>query len=334
MYKFTIKYLVIPIAVMFFASCHSGQVRETKPVKIIFDSDMGPDYDDVGALTMLHAFADSGKAEILATMASNRYELVATSLDVINTYFSRPSIPIGSPKTHGVNIGCGQHWTDSLASSFPHKLDSTAQAQDAVLLYRQILSSQPDTSLVIVTVGFLTNLNDLLLSQPDYISPLSGKELVVKKVKKWVAMAGKFPEGSEFNVKEDSVSSKYVFENWPTQVILSGFEIGDIIFTGKDLIKTNLKSPAKMAFKIAMNFSKEDLNGRQSWDETAVLTAVKGVDFAFDQVKGLMIAEPSGYNKWQNQENGQHSYLVFKQSPDEIAKLIEKYIMHDKTSNQ
>jgi inosine-uridine nucleoside N-ribohydrolase len=334
MNKFKIKYLVIAISFVFLGSCQTPKLPNLEPVKIIFDSDMGPDYDDVGALTMLHAFADSGQADILATMASNRYALVAPSMDVINTYYGRPSIPIGSPKTHGVNIGCSQHWTDSLVTNFPHKLDSTAQAQDAVLLYRQILTSQPDTSVVIVTVGFLTNLNDLLLSQPDNISPLNGNDLVVKKVKRWVAMAGKFPEGWEFNVKEDSLSSEYVFKNWPTQVILSGFEIGDKIFTGKDLIKTNLKSPAKMAFKIAMNFSKEDMNGRQSWDQTAVLTAIKGADFAFNQIKGEMVAEPSGYNKWNNQANGNHSYLVFKKTPDEVTKLIESYMMHDKSINQ
>ena len=95
-----------------------------KPVKIIFDSDMGPDYDDVGALTMLHAFADSGEAVILATMASNRYDLVVPCLNVINTYYGRPDIPVGSPKTHGVNIGCNQHWTDSLVSHYPHSLYS------------------------------------------------------------------------------------------------------------------------------------------------------------------------------------------------------------------
>ena len=326
-----IKYIEIVLGVVLLVSCQAPKLQNPQPVKIIFDSDMGPDYDDVGALTMLHAFADSGKAEILATMASNRYALVAPSMDVINTYFGRPSIPIGSPKTHGVNIGCSQHWTDSLARNFPHKLDSTAHAQDAVLLYRQVLASQPDTSVVIVTVGFLTNLNDLLLSKPDNISQLTGKEMIIKKVKRWVAMAGKFPEGWEFNVKEDSVSSKYVFENWPTQVILSGFEIGEKIFTGNDLINSNIKSPAKMAFKIAMNFSKEDRNGRQSWDQTAVLTAVKGADFAFNQVKGVMVAEPSGHNKWNNQDNGNHSYLVFKKTPDEVTKLIEKYMMHDKS---
>ena len=84
------------------SSC-TPKLSSVPPVKIIFDSDMGPDYDDVGALTILHAFADSGKAEILATMASNKYELVAPCLNVINTYYGRPAIPVGSPKNRGVN---------------------------------------------------------------------------------------------------------------------------------------------------------------------------------------------------------------------------------------
>src|SRR5512135_697285 len=114
-----------------------------EPIKIIFDSDMGPDYDDVGALTMLHAFADSGKAEILATMASNRYTLVAPVLDLINTYYNRPFISVGSPKTHGGNIGCWQHWSYSLAAHYPHRILSTSETMDAVLLYRKILAAQP-----------------------------------------------------------------------------------------------------------------------------------------------------------------------------------------------
>ena len=41
------------------------------PVSVIFDTDMGPDYDDVGALALLHALADSGEVRILATVSSN-----------------------------------------------------------------------------------------------------------------------------------------------------------------------------------------------------------------------------------------------------------------------
>jgi len=320
--------LLASVCLMLLFSCQSPK-PSAEPVKIIFDSDMGPDYDDVGALTLLHALADSGEAEILATMASNKYELVAPCLSVINTYFGRPAIPVGSPKSHGVNMGCRQHWADSIVASYPHQLDSTSMAPDAVILYRKILASQPDTSVVIVTVGFLTNLNDLLLSQPDSSSPLSGNDLVMKKVKRLVAMAGKFPEGWEFNVKEDSTSSKYVFDHWPTPIILSGFEIGMKIFTGKNLVNSNLNSPAKMAYRIAMPFSDEDKNGRMSWDQTAVLTAVKGAAYAFNEVRGKMIAEPSGYNRWENKDDGLHSYLIFKKSPEELSALIENYMMHE-----
>src|SRR5690625_7325019 len=61
----------------------------------------------------------------------------------------------------------------------------------------------PDSSVTIVTVGFMSNLAELLKSRPDRYSPLSGRELVGKKVKQYVAMAGMFPQGREFNVRSE-----------------------------------------------------------------------------------------------------------------------------------
>ncbi|MDQ6762361.1 MAG: nucleoside hydrolase, partial [Bacteroidota bacterium] len=37
--------------------------QKQKPVSIIFDTDIAPDYDDVGAMALLHAFADMGEAK-------------------------------------------------------------------------------------------------------------------------------------------------------------------------------------------------------------------------------------------------------------------------------
>ena len=128
--------------------------------------------------------ADSGKAEILATVASNKHELGRPSINVINTYFGRGELPVGAPKTIGVNLGSSQHWADSIVSNYPHSIKSTSEVADAVDIYRKILSAQPDNSVTIVTVGFLTNLNNLLKSKPDNLSPLTGKELVIKKGKK------------------------------------------------------------------------------------------------------------------------------------------------------
>ncbi|MBK9390080.1 MAG: nucleoside hydrolase [Bacteroidetes bacterium] len=326
------KYLIKPIILFTFiiAGCgNQPQSVEKIPVKIIFDSDLGPDYDDVGALAFLHAMADSGKAEILATVASNKHELVAPSIDVINTYFGRPALPLGAPKTEGVNTGSNQHWADSIVAKYPHTVNSTSETEDAVAVYRKILAGQADKSVTIVTVGFLTNLANLLKSQPDNFSPLNGKDLVDQKVKQFVAMAGKFPEGREFNVHMDSTASEYVIKNWPGEIIFTGFEIGWEIRTGLRLIKSDISnSPVKDVFRISIPMSEEDKFGRMSWDETAVLIGVYGTKGFFDTVRGKIILFPDGSNKWEDNPDGKHIYVKQKMPVEDMARFIEDRMMH------
>jgi inosine-uridine nucleoside N-ribohydrolase len=305
------------------------QKKAEVPVKIIFDTDLGPDYDDVGALAFLHAMADSGKAEILATVSSNKNELVAPSIEVINSYFNRPGLPVGAPKSKGANLGSSQHWADSIVAKYPHAISSTSDAADAVSVYRKILESQPDKSVTIVTVGFLTNLSNLLKSKPDETSNLSGNELVNKKVSKLVSMAGSYPEGKEFNIFIDSVSSKYVFENWPGEIIFTGFEIGKEIFTGLRLIESPVQdSPVRDVFRISIPQSEEDRNGRMSWDETAVLIAVYGTEGFFDTRRGTIIVNTDGSNNWKDDPQEKHQYVIQKMPIPEITKFIEDRMMH------
>src|SRR5436190_1335393 len=107
---------------LFYSISTYPQKNQTKKVAIIFDSDMGPDYDDVGAITMLHAFADSGQVKILATIASTKYKGVAGVFNVLNTYFKRPNIPIAVPKGKALELKDTQHWTDTLLAKYPHKI--------------------------------------------------------------------------------------------------------------------------------------------------------------------------------------------------------------------
>jgi inosine-uridine nucleoside N-ribohydrolase len=326
------KYIAcLILSVLFiFVSCSSHPKNTAlKSVKIIFDSDLGPDYDDVGALAFLHAMADSGKAEILATLSSNKHELVAPSIDVINTYFGRPELPIGAPKSPGVNMNSPWHWADTLVARYSHSLKSTSEAPDAVEVYRKILSGQPDNSVTVVTVGFLTNLNNLLKSGPDKFSPLPGQELVSKKVKKLVSMAGRFPEGKEFNVYLDSAASVFVYANWPGEIIFTGWEIGSKIFTGLRLIKSEIvNSPVKDVFSISIPKSEEDRKGRMSWDETAVLIGVYGTEGFFDTVRGRIIVNPDGSNTWENSPEGRQLYVVQKMPVNQMSMFIEDRMMH------
>lgn len=312
-------------------------VQETaiQPVNLILDTDLGPDYDDVGAMAVLHALADSGYVDILATLSSNHDESVIPCIDVLNTYFNRPDIPLGAPKSEGgVTMTSGHKikWTEVLPAKYPHKTKKTSDAPDAVEIYRKILSSQPDNSVVICTIGFFTNLKDLLLSVGDEYSPLPGKELVAKKVKHLVSMAGLFPQGREFNVFCDTPASKVVAEQWPTEIVFSGFEIGNAILTGKKLVASDIAgSPVKDAY--AQCFAEGDPDGRQSWDHTAVLVAVKGYEPYYNVERGTFnVVDDEGTNSWTPDAAGKHLRLIEKLSPAQMAGLIDNYMMYQPSS--
>jgi inosine-uridine nucleoside N-ribohydrolase len=250
-------------------------------------------------------------------------------VDVINTYFGRDKLLIGAPKSPGVSLTASQHWPDSIVLKYPHKIKSTSEVPDAVTVYRKVLSEQPDTSVTIVTVGFLTNLSYLLKSQPDRLSPLNGLELVSKKVKRLVSMAGMFPEGREFNVFMDSSSSEYVYKKWPGEVIFTGFEIGRRILTGLRLMNSDIQnSPVRDVFRISIPLSDEDRNGRMSWDETAVLIAVYGTEGFFETRRGKIIVKSDGSNRWEDSPDGKQFYVIQKMPVNEISKFIEDRMMH------
>lgn len=323
------KKSILLLACLFIAVMPWAQPVRTPKMPVIFDTDFGPDYDDVGAIALLHAFADSGYIEILATGASCKHKNVAAALSVFNTYFNRPAIPIGVVKGPGIDIGDWQHWTDTVIARYPHAIRSNDQVPDAVTIYRRVLAQQPDHSVTIITVGFLTNMANLLASAPDTLSSLNGRELVSRKVLQMVSMAGKFPGGGEFNVQKDAASSKFAFSNWPTPVIFSGWEIGMKIHCGLPLIHNDAirRDPVKDVFALSIPQSREDVSGRMSWDETAVLIAVKGWAPYYTPVGGRIICHDNGSNEWDPAGKNQF-YLREKMPPEEVQALIDRLIQH------
>jgi len=304
------------------------------PVRIIFDTDMAGDVDDVGAIASLHALADLGEAEILAVGISSRNEHVGPCLDAINTWYGRPDIPIGYQR--GLQVGYPKDtgetndskYAEAVGKTFPHRLARSSDAPDAALLYRKVLAAQPDASVVIVSVGFLSNLRSLLDTAPDAISPGSGEELVRRKVRLWVCMGGKFPNGrfrdgdGEYNLRVDTMASLRTLNDWPTPVVFSGFEIGARVFTGKRLRAAPETSPVRAAY---LHFN--GLENRESWDQTAVLYAVRGAAVYWTESEtGLALMHVfgrSGYNEWLPTPRKSHRYLIEKMPPAELAGVIE-----------
>lgn len=305
------------------------QPKKGSSVKVIFDTDFGPDYDDVGAIAMLHAYADSGYVDILATIASTRYEGVAATLNAYNTFYKRPQIPIGVP-VDALNRRDWQYWSDTVRLNYPHQIKENRLAYDAISLYRKLLAEQKDNSVVIVTVGFFSNIANLLKSSPDQYSTLSGKALVEKKVKLMVSMAGGFPKGNEFNVNRDAASGYYTFQHFNKPVLFTGFEIGRNIFTGLPMVNNTFikRNPVKDAFRISIPKNKQDINGRMSWDQTAVLLAAIGYERFYDIKRGKIVVLEDGKNEWIDNQNGNHAYVIEKVNPKIVEKYIEEVMAH------
>jgi inosine-uridine nucleoside N-ribohydrolase len=302
---------------------------------VILDTDIGPDYDDVGALALLHALEDLGEAKILATISCNAFETTGPTLSVLNTYFRRPDIPIGIVKNSVPYETCRQHWAQAIIRDYPHALQSNGNALEAVGLYRKILSSRADKSVTIITIGFFTNLANLLNSKGDEFSSLTGKELVFKKVKQLVSMAagiGKDGRSAhEFNVRVDAEAARKVLAEWPTPILLSGFEIGEKILTGARLIRNEdiKQSPVKDSYQIALAADNNPA-GRNSWDQTAVLVAIRGYALYFNSRKVNFEIKDDGRNVLVPGES--FTYLTEKMPFNEVAKVIEDLMMHQPTS--
>ncbi len=310
----------------------AGAQKNKDKVNIIFDTDIGPDYDDVGAIAVLHALAAQGECEILATLASDGYPYIAPTLEAYNLYFKKPNIPIGAPDSSAPKFSCPNHWNDSVVIKYLPKLKTNNDYPSAVEVYRKVLANQKDQSVVIVSVGFLSNLAALLKSLPDQYSPLLGKDLVAKKVKKWVAMAGAFPEGSEFNVNKHAAASRYAIQHWPTPILFSGVEIGVKIMTGQQVVtKGSRNSPVQWAYQYCLsNYENKTSLNRNSWDQTAVLCAVRDPEEYFHVITGgTFVCNEDGSNSWDPDKKAKHSYLVHKYPFDKIAKILETLMLYE-----
>jgi hypothetical protein len=301
--------------------------HHANPVGLIFDTDFGGDVDDAGAAAMLNAMQDEGKVRVLAMVTSNLTRWAAPGLDAINTYYHHGDIPIGAlrPGYDDPNNNNLSTYGEQLAKNFPNDVRDSSRVPEAVDLYRKILARQSDHSVVIAVVGGQTNLADLLASGPDRYSRLSGKQLVAKKIHHVVSMGAQFPSGYEWNIRLDPAAAATVAAQWPTPVIYSGFEVGDSIYTGRQLFyRTPATNPVRAAYEKYVGFG----NNRESWDITAAYYGVLGGDDMFRLSEpGRINFDAKGANTWTPAPSGNRYYMITTVPDDVIAKTLEGWMV-------
>lgn len=292
-------------------------------VRVILDADLDSDVDDVEALAMVHNLANQEKIEFLGLIITSDDPYAASCASAINKFYKRSRLPIGVLKNQQ-NLKNHSKYTRQIAEEFPHKLKSHNRAKDGTMLYRKLLSESPDSSVVIITIGHLTNLQNLLMSGSDKYSSLNGRELVNKKVVKWLCMGGRFHEGKEANFyRPDPASTVYCIQAWEKPVTFAGWEVGNKIKTGGNYLKAKLspKSPVYRAYELYNNFS-----GRASWDQVAVFLLREDAGQYFDTVtEGYCQVYQDGSNKWLTDRDSKHEYVRIKSSEacEEIGRIMD-----------
>lgn len=306
--------LIVPLVLI--SGC--SDKHQDDRLKVIFETDIGNDVDDALALDMLYKYVEWGQVDLLAVMINKDAPAPAEYMDIMNTWYGHTDIPVGIVRD-GSDDPWGQYAqkvvdlkNEDGTPMFARSRESYDDLPDAHILYRQILAKQPDASVVIATVGFSTNLARLLDTPADEYSPLTGKELVAKKVKLLSAMAGNISEleHHEYNVVKDLPAAVKVFAEWPTEIVVSPFEVGRAIKYPGESIENDfawaLKHPMVEAYKAYLPMPYD----RPTWDLTSVLYAVEGDSW-------FTMSEPGRI------EITQEGSSVFTSSPDGNVRYIK-----------
>ena len=267
----------------------AGQQGEYEGVPlIILDTDIGSSTDDLFALEMLYRYEQEGRCRLLGVVVDREGESCAACADVMNTYFGHPNLPIGLVKEGIPNPAV---WIDYKAlptyttadgqPMFLRSVSDYSALPDGWQLYRRLLSAQPDRSVSISSIGFVTALAQLLQSEADEYSPLSGVELVRRKVKCIYLMGGVFGKSEEpdFNFAQGITFAKTFFRLWPQEVdmVFSPMEVGQDIEYTPELVISDVAWTD--AHPIKQVYIQCDCNtGQRMWDVMPVVQAVEGDD--------------------------------------------------------
>lgn len=301
-------------------SCATKPEPAPDPVKVIFETDFGNDTDDAIAIHLLHTYVEKGKAELLAVNVNKQGLLPAEFADAVNTFYGRGDIPIGvvAGTTHEQDAADDYCRRTLDSVKFERTVKDYSKLPAAYKLSRKILASQPDKSVTFVSVGFSTNLAALLDSPADEFSPLPGKELVAQKVKELSIMAGNFEESwSEFNVKQDIPAATKVFAEWPTDIVVSPFELGTKVnFKGGNIgfFEWYLRYPTveKYSNPIAIAYRKylPMPYDRPMWDPTAAIYGVEGAEGLFTMgPRGTVTIDENGLSSFKEDPAGRHRIM-------------------------
>jgi hypothetical protein len=247
----------------------------------------------------------------------------AASVDGFLNTEGMDGIPLGID-AQATDFGRNPPYQKNLAP-YCKRYKCNEDAEDAVRLYRRLLA-ESDEAIELIEIGYLQALANLLESEGDDLSPLTGIELVRRRVKKIWIMAGKWDEnpGRENNFNRNARACRgghIVCKICPVPITFLGWEIGTLVVTGGELHRQD------PLHHVLCDFGSPE--GRKSWDPMLALLAVTGDAEAagYDTVSGTArVDAQTGENYFSPSPDGPHRYVKMKFPPAYYEEQINRRI--------
>ena len=279
---------------------------------VIFDTDMGPDCDDAGALALLIKYAEKYDINILGVANCTSNEYGNGAIRAICSYYGKNDVIVGQHSGREI-LPNGLKYNKILTEKYCDP-ETGLDSLDSVDFYKSLLEKAENDSVTVITTGTFTNIASILNEEP---------ELFNKKVHAIVAMAGKFPSGKEFNIECDPISAATVLEKFNNQIVFSAYETGEDILTGFEEEREN--NPVFDAYYYYKDKKIPCL--RHSWDLTAVQYAIEGNGEFYSLSKPTDVKiSANGEMKTEKNKYSRRYFIIQKAENEIIAEYLNNII--------
>ena len=301
--------------------------------KVIFDTDLGGDCDDVTALDLIMSADRTGDCELIGVTYSDIDRKGPACIYAVLKEYGYEKIPVGRLTTEKT---VERKYAGPVADKFASFEGAPAyeNTPDATELLKKLLRENDNVTMIVT--GMLSNLANLLKDE-------EGRELIDKKVDEIDIMACNFwlqncinpvpgfidENGSprpvcEWNVYCDIPAARFVFDTCPVKIVVSPFELGNGLLSGGKMRDHGGTDKADSYSFIV--FGAEG-KGRDSWDPCTALYGIYGASPWFYKTNpGRVTIDGEGVSHFSTLGGGPHSIIEAALTKEEIGDEIDRLI--------
>ncbi len=304
------------------------------PAGIIFDSAMGSRIDDALAMALLYGLDGKNEARVISVSVSKSNLHSAAFSEVIGRFYA--GAVSGAFGAFGRNLPVGMADNGKLTEDSPmllvplskknaegqpayqHGIHTLVDTAEVPALLRNAFTSQVDQNCMVIVTGPATNLAQVL--------DLPGvKDWITRKVRYLAIVAGNFAGGGpELNVKSDIAAAKKLFAEWPTQIIVTGSEVGQAIRFPAENIEVDFAFAKDHPVADAYRAYQQMPYDAETTAMAAVLSAIRPNEKYFKMSEsGTVTITPEGKTNFSASAGGKHQYLIV--DPAKKEQVVKAY---------